>query len=295
MQPQYTDYRYIPSKEKVTIKQHLNMTKSIKYIKLLHSFWHAILYYTFAKHAKGYSIHSPFVFNLIRKVFFEAKEKSNITIAKKLRTDFIKNKTIIEQTNWGAGSRINNETKHSTIGKLTKQSSLRPKYISLLATMAKHYAHEHLLELGTCTGLTTTALAQTCRDAKIITIENAPTRARWAEKNFKKLQLGNIKLLQQDFSSALENLNRQKQKYDLVFIDGNHTYNATVEYFERLQSSINENGVIVFDDIYWSPEMTKAWQYICKTQTLGITIDLYRMGLLFRRDNQHKEHFTIRY
>ena len=271
------------------------MSKNQKYNKLLHSFIHAMYYYVFSKHAKGYSIHSPFVFTLITKVLLEAKTKSNITKTKKLRSVYLQNNTIIEQSNQGAGSRINNETKGTTIGKLTKQSGLKTKYISLLTTMAKHYAFKNILELGTCTGLTTTALAQACPNAKITTIENALARANWAKENLEKLQLTNVKLIQQDFSFVINYIKRHQQKYDMIFIDGNHTYNATIEYFEKLQSSINEDGVIIFDDIYWSPEMTNAWKQICQAQTLGITIDLYRMGLLIRRDNQHKEHFTIRY
>lgn len=271
------------------------MITNLKPQHFLHSFSKALKYYTFSKHSKGYSIHSPFVYKLIKNTFLVAKNKTNLNKAKNLRTEFINDKTIIDQTNRGAGSRLCNESRKSTIGKLTKQSGLSPKYISLLTTMAHQLEYKDILELGTCTGLTTTALAEFCPTATITTIENAKDRATWAVNNFEQRKLSNITLLQEDFDTALNEFARQQKHFDMIFIDGNHTFSATVRYFEKLKPLIKINGLLIFDDIYWSGEMTHAWQQIQKVQSIGITIDLYRMGLLFRRENQHKEHFTIRY
>ena len=41
------------------------------------------------------------------------------------------------------------------------------------------------------------------------------------------------------------------------------------------------NSVFVFDDIYWSPQMTAAWQQIKKNNEVTLTIDTFYFGLVF--------------
>ena len=86
------------------------------------------------------------------------------------------------------------------------------------------------------------------------------------------------------------------KNFDLVYIDGNHTYGATSNYFNELLKITNENSILIFDDIYWSEEMAKVWQEIKNHAAVTLSIDLYKMGLIFfRKENKQKEHFCLRY
>ncbi|HXD92674.1 MAG TPA: class I SAM-dependent methyltransferase, partial [Bacteroidia bacterium] len=86
------------------------------------------------------------------------------------------------------------------------------------------------------------------------------------------------------------------KKFDLVYIDGNHTYKATIKYFNELLKSADENAVLIFDDIYWTPEMTIAWEEIKAHPAVTLSIDLYKVGLVFfRKENKQKEHFCLKY
>ncbi len=44
---------------------------------------------------------------------------------------------------------------------------------------------------------------------------------------------------------------------------------------------IHEQTIFIFDDIYWSCEMTEAWEIIKSSPKVTLTIDLYRMGIVF--------------
>jgi hypothetical protein len=50
------------------------------------------------------------------------------------------------------------------------------------------------------------------------------------------------------------------------------------------------------DDIYWSKEMTKAWQEIKQDTNNTLTLDIYRMGFVFfGKEKLAKEDFVLRY
>jgi predicted O-methyltransferase YrrM len=85
------------------------------------------------------------------------------------------------------------------------------------------------------------------------------------------------------------------QTLDLVFFDGNHRYQPTMNYFNLCLKKANENSVFVFDDIYWSNEMTKAWEEIKNHKDVTVTIDLFSVGLVFFRTQQAKQHFILKF
>jgi predicted O-methyltransferase YrrM len=46
----------------------------------------------------------------------------------------------------------------------------------------------------------------------------------------------------------------------MVFIDGHHQYQPTLDYFEMIYPKCNKNEIIIFDDILWSTGMRRAWE-----------------------------------
>jgi hypothetical protein len=81
----------------------------------------------------------------------------------------------------------------------------------------------------------------------------------------------------------------------LVFIDGNHRKEPTVEYFNRMTELSDNNTVIVIDDIYYSPEMSDAWKEIKQNEKVSFTIDIFRMGIVFFREGMTRLDYIIRY
>lgn len=47
-------------------------------------------------------------------------------------------------------------------------------------------------------------------------------------------------------------------KLDIVFFDANHTYEATINYFEQCLPKAHSKTVFIFDDIHWSEEMERS-------------------------------------
>jgi predicted O-methyltransferase YrrM len=94
---------------------------------------------------------------------------------------------------------------------------------------------------------------------------------------------------------VLPDLLPQVGKLDFAFIDGNHTYKATVSYFETLLKVAHNDTVFVFDDIHWSEGMEKAWNEICDNGQVTVSIDLFRMGIVFLNKDLSKQKFVTRF
>ena len=86
----------------------------------------------------------------------------------------------------------------------------------------------------------------------------------------------------------------KQESFDLIFFDGHHDKSATIEYFEALLPKANNNSIFIFDDIYWSQEMTQAWDYIKNHNSVTVTVDTFHFGIVFFRKEQVEEHFKIR-
>jgi predicted O-methyltransferase YrrM len=88
---------------------------------------------------------------------------------------------------------------------------------------------------------------------------------------------------------------QEVERLDFAFFDGNHRYEPTMRYFEACLSRHHEHSVFVFDDLYWSAEMARAWRDIKRHPQVGQTVDLFHIGLVFFRKSQPKENFTLQF
>ena len=68
-----------------------------------------------------------------------------------------------------------------------------------------------------------------------------------------------------------------------------------MRYFRQCLAKAHEDSVFVFDDIYWSAEMERAWKEISSMPEVSAALDLFQIGIVFFRKSQVKEYFTIRY
>jgi predicted O-methyltransferase YrrM len=106
--------------------------------------------------------------------------------------------------------------------------------------------------------------------------------------------MNNVTLINTKFSSYLKNNQLSIINYQLIYFDGNHSKEATLNYFELLLPTVTNETVWIFDDIHWSPAMEAAWEVIQKHPKVTVTIDTFQWGLVFFRLEQPKEHFVIR-
>jgi predicted O-methyltransferase YrrM len=251
-------------------------------------------YIKFLWHSKNeHAVHSPFVFNLLTKCFYDKKSKPDYLILKEYRNSFLNNKSTIEVTDFGAGSRIFKSNARQ-IAKIAKTAGISPKRVRLLYRLVSYFRADTVLEIGTSLGLATTALSLGNPKASIITLEGCSETAKQAQLQLQNFNCDNVKLVVSEFSSYLKNHQLSTIDYQLIYFDGNHSKKATLEYFELLLPTITNETVWIFDDIHWSKEMEETWKMIIRHPKVTVSIDTFQWGLVFFRYEQPKQHFIIR-
>jgi predicted O-methyltransferase YrrM len=239
-----------------------------------------------------HGVHSPFVFSLVTKCFYDKKNKPEYAIIKDYRKALLKNKNTINVTDFGAGSRVFKSNTRQ-IAQIAKTAGISSKRAKLLFRITQYFQPKSILEIGTSLGLATSSLALGNPKAKLTTLEGCPETSTIAKEQLQKSNFENVTTITTQFESFFTS-NQLDTNYDLIFFDGNHSKEATLAYFEQLLPTINNETLWIFDDIHWSSAMEEAWEQIKEHPKVRVTIDTFQWGLVFFREEQAKEHFTIR-
>jgi len=239
-----------------------------------------------------HGVHSPFVFDFVTKSLYQKEKPKNLKAFLNYRKDLLSNSNFIEITDYGAGSKKfkSNSRKISHIAKYAGISMKRGK---LLFNLTKYFKPKNILEIGTSLGISSSILSIAAPDAVITTIEGCKATASIAKQQFEKYNFQNIDLKIGDFETTLPKIFK-KEKFDLIYFDGNHAKVATLNYFNQSLQSIHNDSVLIFDDIHWSKEMEEAWAEIKNHELVKVTINTFQWGFVFFREEQEKEHFIIR-
>ena len=292
-------------------------------------------YFTFLlRSTNQHGVHSPFVYNLVTKCFYDRKKYPSYSILKQYRKSLRNDKRTIQITDFGAGSKVFKSNKRK-VSEIAKNAGISPKRARLLNRLVRYLEVDTALELGTSLGMGTAAMAAGNR-VEITTVEGCPETAAIAREKFKEFRFQNIQLkigkfeenlvvngqwsvvrpnsqltLLRSSSGGQATHNRLSDgadlqsvpnsphsilntKYSLLYIDGHHQKEATLAYFEKLLPTVHNDSVMILDDIHWSKGMEEAWEEIKQHSQVRVTIDTFQWGMVFFRREQEKEHFVIR-
>ena len=252
-----------------------------------------LAYYATASNAKGHGMHSPFVFQFIKKVLNNKDKMVPPSSIEALRKELLSNKKDIQIKDLGAGSRLQTNAIRK-ISTLARRDVKPKKYGQLLYRLAHYYQPKTIIELGTSLGITTAYLAAANEGAEVYTVEGSPSIHNLAVDNFNLLNFKNIDAIEGNFDTVLPRILEKQSRIDLAYVDGNHRLKPTLHYFELLLTKAHNDTIFVFDDIHWSAEMEEAWESIKNNEAVTATIDLFFIGIvLLRNEFKTKQHFKV--
>lgn len=243
------------------------------------------------KRVNAHGLHSPFAFEFYNEII-KKRKLGKQPRAEQLRKELCKRQALISVTDLGAGSKKNNQPKRS-ISSIAKNAATPRKQGEFMSRLIDFYKLKSGLELGTSLGMGTAYMALTDSAFQVKTIEGCPETAAIAKENFQALKLGNIEQEVGAFDAVLKK--EGDQKYDLIYIDGNHQYQPTVDYFEFALAHTHDTSFIIFDDIHWSEEMEEAWKKIIASPQINVSMDFFKFGIVTKRSGQRKQDFVIKF
>jgi predicted O-methyltransferase YrrM len=244
--------------------------------------------------AKGANaIHSPFVFEFHQEVLEFPYNFSFYSDLERERESLLNDNTSIEWIEFGAGkaSRI------KTVSSIAQTSLMPHRKAAFLFRLCRWLRPKAVLELGTSLGLTTAYMAS-ATSKPVYSFEAVESLGPEAQKLWAGLRLNNIIQLMGPVEETLPDFleNEVDIQWELVVVDANHRYQATLDNFSILNKSRNgRSACIVFDDIYWSMEMAEAWREISGHPDVVISIDLFDFGLIFFRPESTRQQFFLRW
>ncbi|HPI10906.1 MAG TPA: class I SAM-dependent methyltransferase [Catalimonadaceae bacterium] len=237
------------------------------------------------------SIHSPFVFDFYNAVLTHPYRFYSHEILEEKRTEILNDLTVIEFEDPGAVKKF----RQDKIGNLASRSLMPVEKAVLLFQLSHWLRPEKVLELGTSFGLTTAYLAK-AYPSEITTFEGVSPIAERARALWESLDIFSIDSRTGKVEEMLPDFLQDPENHpDLAIVDADHRFEATIRNFQLLANVAKDGTCIVFDDIYWSVGMGKAWETIKADSRVTVSIDVFGFGIVFFRKASKKENFVLRW
>jgi len=237
-----------------------------------------------------HSLQSPTAFKIYEGLLRHKKISHNPKI-ESVRQKLLQNDTILPIRDLGAGSRKLKASNRKV--KDVAQYSNSPLTHNLLYQYFLSLTPAKVcIELGTGVGINAAYLSEVTTGT-LYTIEGDEGLHLVAAEHLKFRE--NISSLLGNISDVLPKLLEEHQSIDFALIDANHTYRATVDYFNMLVSKVGENSIIIIGDIYWSKDMNKAWKEIIDHPHVSLSFDFYECGVLFFKKNLTSANYIMTY
>ena len=259
-------------------------------------------HYLTAWNTGGEGVHSPYLFEWVRMVMSDKHAYRVWEDIESVRARMLVSDQVVEFVDYGSGVGRKGEGAkgEKRVKDIAKGSLARAKYAQMLFRLVNWLGHQlreenrglTIVELGTSLGVTTAYLAGVDTRDKVYTYEGCEAVAKIAKENWNVLGMNNISCLVGPIDA--EQLRGDLGYIDVAFVDANHTYEASMRYFDVLAQKVHEKSVVVMDDIHHSEEMERAWKEICADERVTSTIDLYQMGLVFFDKHYWKRNYRMR-
>ena len=207
-----------------------------------------------------YSIHSPFVYDFMRKVLNDSGSNRDYDTIYRI-------------------GRLLDKRKYINYN-LRKQSRL-------LYRMIRYFEPDSAVSFGSLTALNTAALALGHLQTKVYLEESEDFL-----ETLNSMGIVNVRLIQpEEFDSE----HFRKLNTGFVFFGRDSFEDDTWDYLADCMNYKTVDSVFVFEGIHHNRDMEDAWEEIKANEDVSVTIDLYCIGMVFFREGIEKQDFILKY
>jgi predicted O-methyltransferase YrrM len=177
------------------------------------------------------------------------------------------------------------------VSEICKSAATPKVWSSFFYHLIRNSQSLHVLEIGTNLGISgqyfLSALVQNAKNLNqkgvFTTIEGVKGLCDIAQQRFKEIDqngLVDVAVHNALYDAILPQIVKEGIAYQIVFVDGNHKYEPTLDYYETLLKTTTDNAIFIFDDINWNTDMQRAWSEILQRKHHAYSIDFYKLGVV---------------
>ena len=207
-----------------------------------------------------YSIHSPFVYDFMRKVLNDHGSNRDYD-------------TIFRV------ARLLDKRKHISYN-LRRQSRL-------LYRMVRYYEPASVVSFGHITALNATAMALGNMQTKVY-LEQSETFL----ETLNSMGVVNVNRIQ---PAEFDSTHFRRLNTGFVFFSRDSFEDDTWDYLADCLNYKTADSVFVFEGIHHNRAMEDAWEEIKANEDVSVTFDLYCIGMVFFREGIEKQDFVLKY
>lgn len=237
-----------------------------------------------------YYIHSPFVYDFCNSVIRKRISNETIGRIRQVKSYYNNKKDNILLKELGAGPAGDHKV---TVSAYFRKTAISDTYGALLLKIVEHYDIKQVIECGTGLGISAYWMSQAANQPAIVSIEGNKPLVDQTDSMLKHHSLSHVKLIHGSVDEQLPLLAKQITSNTLIFLDANHTREATLRYVEQIIPHVSNDTILVLDDINYSEAMYEAWRSIIQHPRVTLSINLWRLGVIFFRPELSKQEFYL--
>ncbi|MEA1873102.1 MAG: class I SAM-dependent methyltransferase [Bacteroidota bacterium] len=216
-------------------------------------------------------------FEAVKNKNFSEKDLMAFARCEAFREKLLKDESLISYDVFGSDKEI-------PVKSICQTSTTPPVWAKFYYFLAKQFKSNKFLEIGTNLGVSGAyfleALSQK-ENFKFVTMEGVQALCDIAKSQFVKItDESNLEVIPGLYDDTFPKVIEKHKDFDILFIDGNHQKDPTIEYFHALKNSITDPAILMFDDINYSLEMNEAWEIIKKDSDVNYSVDLHKLGIV---------------
>ncbi|MFV0539851.1 MAG: O-methyltransferase [Aestuariibaculum sp.] len=230
-------------------------------------------------------------FNQVKYNVYSDSDRVSFLQCENYRKNLLTNNTVITYEVFGTDQT-------ALVKNICKKAASSKKWCNFLYALVKHTDKPNILEIGTNLGISGSYMLEAMknRNGNFISMEGLPQLCEIANTQFATIvPKSEFEIIQGLYDETFPKIMKKQVPFNLVFIDGNHKKEPTIDYFNTLKSNMAQTAVFVFDDINWSDGMKEAWDIIKNDPNVNFTIDMYEQGIVIIDKNEplRNQHFAL--
>lgn len=227
-----------------------------------------------------HGVHSPFVYDLVTKCFYNKKKLQTYTRISHFRKEIeiSQEKVTVPKTNSSA-------TSPQKISQVFEKWSVSANKQRLLHRLMLYFEFKNAVVIDGILGGEIISLCRS-KDTAIYTFEKFPKATKKLLSN-EKFSLPSNLAFKKDFREI------EQQKIDFVYMNTCFDPQNTYQRFLKILPFLHNDSVVLINPIH-RHGIRKYWEWIKNNPKVVVTIDTFTWGFVFFRKEQAKEHFKIR-